>query len=151
MWTLTKFCDLKIFTKTWRLFKILTIFLSMSATLSNICDKSYYKTYRFVYIFSNFHLSFTCLQNFMISNIFRKKCLFQYVDKSLHIPATLNNIFHKIMKNPYIFVTCFSSSFQYLHCHTVLLRPHFYHKNGSFNVANKLLLISKSMFFTPCF
>ena len=43
------------------------------------------------------------------------------------------------MKNPSMFLTYFSSSFQFLHYHAVLLRPRLYNKNDrDFNVANKL-------------
>ena len=57
----------------------------------------------------------------------------------------------KIMKNPNICVTCFWSLFQVLHCHAVLSRPHICNKNGRcFNFANKLLFISKDVFFTRC-
>ena len=72
-----------------------------------------------------------------------KSCLFQQ----------LWTIFStKIVKNPSISVTYFSSSFHFLHCDAVLLWPQFYNITYScFNVANKMLLISKSIFFTPCF
>ena len=72
-----------------------------------------------------------------------KSCLFQQ----------LWTIFStKIVKNPSISVTYFSSSFHFLHCHAVLLWPQFYNITYScFNVANKMLLISKIIFFTPCF
>ena len=46
-----KICDLKIFTKKWRLFQNVHNFLFISTTLSNICDKTYEKTYSFFYIF----------------------------------------------------------------------------------------------------
>lgn len=122
-------------------------------TFSNICNKTYEKTYRFFYIFWNFYLIFTYLQNFMISNLCPKKCpLFQYVNKSLHIPATLNNIFDKIMKNSDVFATWFSSLFQFLDCHAVLLRLHFYHKNDScFNVAENCFLFQRAYFLSYLF
>ena len=57
-----------------------------------------------------------------------------------------------IMENSSTLVTHCSSSFLFLHYHAVLWRPHFHNKNDrGFNVAKKLLFISKSIFFTPCF
>ena len=56
------------------------------------------------------------------------------------------------MKNPSIFVAYIFTSFQFLHAHIILLRSRFYNKNDrGFNDANKLLLISKSVFIAPCF
>ena len=138
--------------KKWRLFENVINFLFISATLSNVCEKSYEKTYLFFSIFSNFHFSFMCLQNFMTRKLQKKVCrLFQYVNKNLFIAPTLNNIFTKIMKNPTISVTYFWSLFQVLHCHAGLLWPHICNKNGScFNFANKFLFISNSIFFTSC-
>ena len=65
-----KICDLKIFTKKWRLFQNVHNFLFISTTLSNICDKTYEKTYSFFYIFWKFHFIFTSLQNFVIEIFF---------------------------------------------------------------------------------
>ena len=75
-------------------------------------------------------------------NMWTKACLFHQ----------LWTIFStKSIKNPTICVTCFSSLFQVLHCHAVLLWPHICNKNDScFNFANKLLFISKDVFFTRC-
>ena len=70
MCKVTKFCDLKIFTKKWRLFQNVHNFLFISTTLSNICDKTYEKTYSFFYIFWKFHFIFTSLQNFVIEIFF---------------------------------------------------------------------------------
>ena len=80
--------------KKWRLFENVINLLFISATLSNVCEKSYEKTYLFFSIFSNFHFSFMCSQNFITSELHKKGSgLFQYVNKSLFIPSTLNNIF----------------------------------------------------------
>ena len=57
----------KFLLKQWQPFQNLNNFLFISATLSNICDKTYEKTYHFFHIFSNFHFIFTCWQNFVIS------------------------------------------------------------------------------------
>ena len=79
--------------KKWRLFQNVINFLLISATLSNVCEKTYEKTYLFFPIFSNFHFSFMCPQNFMTSKLQKKVCrLFQYVNKNLFIAPTLNNI-----------------------------------------------------------
>ena len=76
-------------------------------------------------------------------NMLTRACLFQQ----------LWTIFWtKIVKNPSIFVTYIFTLFQFLHAHIILLRSRFYNKNDrGFNVANKLLLISKSVFIAPCF
>ena len=76
-------------------------------------------------------------------NMLTKACLFQQ----------LWTIFWtKIVKNPSIFVAYIFTSFQFLHAHIILLRSRFYNKNDrGFNDANKLLLISKSVFIAPCF
>ena len=88
--------------KKWRLFENVINFLLISATLSNVCEKSYEKTYLFFSIFSNFHFSFMCLQNFMTSKLQKKVCrLFQYVNKNLFIAPTLNNILDKNYEKPY--------------------------------------------------
>ena len=77
-------------------FKMITIPYFISATLTNICDKTYEKTYHFFSIFWNFQFIFTCLQNFMIRKFKKTKCCqFQYVNKILFIAASLNNIFGK--------------------------------------------------------
>ena len=84
------------FSRKWRPFLNVNNFLFVSTTLSNICEKTYEKTYRFFLIFGNFNFIFTCLQNFLIRKLKRKTCrVFQNVNKTLFIPATLNNIFHK--------------------------------------------------------
>ena len=46
--------------KKWRLFENVINLLFISVTLSNVCEKSYQKTYLFFSIFSNFHFSFMC-------------------------------------------------------------------------------------------
>ena len=67
------------------------------------------------------------------------------------IPATLNSIFHKNYEKPYNFCNVFLKLHSVL-CHAVLSLPHFYNKNdGRFSIANKLLFISKGIFFTLCF
>ena len=66
-------------------------------------------------------------------------------------PALWTIFSTEMVKNPSIFVTYFSSSFHFLHCHAGLLWLHFYKNYSCFNDANKMLLISKSIFFTPCF
>ena len=84
----------KLFSRKWRPFLNVNNFLFISATLSNICDKSYEKTYHFFLIYWHFNFTFTCLQNFLVRNLKTKIChLFQYANKTLFIPATLNNIF----------------------------------------------------------
>ena len=84
------------FSRKWRPFLNINNFLFISTTLSNICEKTYEKTYRFFLIFGNFNFILTCLQNFLVRKLKRKKCrVFQYVNKTLFILATLNNIFDK--------------------------------------------------------
>ena len=88
--------------KKWRLFENVINLLFISVTLSNVCEKSYQKTYLFFSIFSNFHFSFMCSQNFMTSKLQRKVCrLFQYVNKNLFIAPNLNNILDKNYEKPY--------------------------------------------------
>ena len=96
------------FSRKWRPFLNVNNFLFISTTLSNICEKTYEKTYRFFLIFGNFNFIFTCLQNLLIRKLKRKKCrVFQYVNKTLFIPATLNSIFHKSYEKPYVFCNVF--------------------------------------------
>ena len=89
---------------------------------------------------------------FLDQQIQKKKCrLFQYVNKTLFIPATLNNVFHKNYEKPYNFYNVFLK-FDSICALPRLWWPHFYNKNDRcFNIANKLLFISKGIFFTPCF
>ena len=48
----------------------------------------------FFLIYRHFNFIFTCLQNFLVRKLKTKIChLFQYANKTLFIPATLNNIF----------------------------------------------------------
>ena len=154
MCTLKKFCHLKFFLKKWWFFQNVNNLLFISATLSNICCKAYEKTYIFFffffnilklslyfYMFTKLHDHKILLKNAVRFNMWTKSCLFQQ----------LWTIFStKIMKYHTIFATYFWSLFQFLHCDAVLLWPHFYSKNDScFNVANKMLFISKGMLFTP--
>ena len=82
------------FSRKWRPFLNVNNFLFISATLSNICDKTYEKTYRFFSIYQDFNFIFRCLQNFLVRKLKKIKChLFQYVNKTSFISATLNNIF----------------------------------------------------------
>ena len=84
----------KYLPKKWWLFQNVKNFLFSSATLSNICEKSYEKTYYFFSIFWNFHFVFMCSQNFKIWKWRKNLChLFEYVNKISFIPPTLNNIF----------------------------------------------------------
>ena len=84
------------FSRKWRPFLNVNNFLFISTTLSNICEKTYEKTYRFFLIFGNFNFILTCLQNFLVRKLKRKKCrVFEYVNKTLFIPAILNNILDK--------------------------------------------------------
>ena len=106
------------------------------------------------YIFFNVHFVFTFLQNFMISK-FKKKChLLEYVNKILLISATLNNIFDKNCEKSFNFCNVF---FKFLSLFTlsrsfIMILWYFIMITYScFNVANKMLLISKIIFFTPCF
>ena len=104
-----------------------------------------WKDLPFFYIFWNFDFVFTSLQNFMISKIEKNKKI-----KKMR-PALWTIFSTEMVKNPSIFVTYFSSSFHFLHCHAGLLWLHFCKNYSCFNDANKMLLISKSIFFTPCF
>ena len=91
---LKKIFQLKFPTKKWWLFENVISLLFISATLSNVCEKSNEKAYLFFSIFSNFHFSFICSQNFMTSKLQKKICrLFQYVNQNLFTAPTLNNIF----------------------------------------------------------
>ena len=64
------------------------------STLDDFSEKTYEKTYGFFLIFGNFNFILTCLQNFLVRKLKTKKChVFQYVNKTLLILATLNNIF----------------------------------------------------------
>ena len=84
------------FSRKWWPFLNINNFLFISTTLSNICEKTYEKTYRFFLTFANFNFSFTCLQNFLVRKLKRKKWrVFQYVNKTSFIPPTLNNILDK--------------------------------------------------------
>ena len=84
------------FSRKWRPFLNINNFLFISTTLSIICEKTYEKTYRFFFKFRNFHFIFTCLQNFLVRKLKRKKWpVFQYMNKTLFILPTLNNIFDK--------------------------------------------------------
>ena len=79
----------KLFSRKWRPFLNVNNFLFISATLSNICDKTYEKTYRFFSIYRDFNFIFTCLQNFLVRKLKKIKChLFQYVNKTSFISAT---------------------------------------------------------------
>ena len=50
---------------------------------------------------SKFELHFYMFTKFLDKQIQKKKCrLFQYVNKTLFIPATLNNAFHKNYEKP---------------------------------------------------
>ena len=85
-----------------RLFENMIKLLFICATLSNVCEKSYEKTYLFFSIFSNFHFSFMCSQNFMTGKLQKKLCrLLQYVNQNLFIAQTLNNIFDENYEKPY--------------------------------------------------
>ena len=135
------------FSKIWRPFQKMLTILFISATLSNICDKTYERTYEFFKYFQTV-ASFLCLQNFLSANLKTKNtvCFNMWTKPCLLFQQLWTIFFTKIMKNPTIFVTYFWSFFQFVHCHAVLLWPHFYNKNdGHFNVANKLLLISKGI------
>ena len=86
----------KFFLKKWRLFQYFNNLWFICSICSNICDKVYEKTYHFFYIFRNVDSTFTSLQSFIISKSTKRKCRqFEYVNKILLIPATLNNIFDK--------------------------------------------------------
>ena len=130
---------------------MLTIYYSFPQLWATFATKLM-KRLTIFYIFWNFHFISTYWQNFVITIFFKKKIA--PVSICQQNPATIQQLWTifstKIMKNPSMFLTYFSSSFQFLHYHAVLLRPRLYNKNDrDFNVANKLLLISKSIFFTP--
>ena len=98
MCTLTKFCHLKFFLKKWWFFQNVNNLLFISATLSNICCKAYEKTYIFFFFFQYFETFTLFLHVYKIAwsqNFIKKCCPFQYVNKILLIPTTVNNIFHK--------------------------------------------------------
>ena len=91
---LTNFLAWNFLPTKWRLFENMIKLLFICATLSNVCEKSYEKTYLFFSIFSNFHFSFMCSQNLMTGKLQKKLCrLLQYVNQNLFIAQTLNNIF----------------------------------------------------------
>ena len=106
MCRLTKFFHVKCLLKKWRLFENVNNLSLISATLRNICEKTG-KTYLFLFIFSDSHFGFTCSQNFGISNLQAKSHLFQYVNKILLIPPTLNNIFDQNYEKSFNFCNIF--------------------------------------------
>ena len=86
----------KFFLKKRWLFQYFNNLWFICSIWSNICDKVYEKTYHFFYIFSNSDSIFTSLQSFIVSKSVKQKCcLLQYVNKTLLITATLNDIFDK--------------------------------------------------------
>ena len=102
----------KNFKIKWQLFQNVNDLLFIFAIFSNICNKTYEKTYNFFLIPWKFNFTFMSWQNFMIRKLKKKKShLFQYENKILFISASLYNIFHKIIKNPAVFVTYFLSLF----------------------------------------
>ena len=127
-------------------FKMLTIYYSFAQLWATFATKLMKRSTIFLYIlklrlcvykFTKFHDQ----QN---SKKKKKK-------KKKMRPALWTIFSTEMVKNPSIFVTYFSSSFHFLHCHAGLLWLHFYKNYSCFNDANKMLLISKSIFFTPCF
>ena len=98
----------KFLLKKSRLFQNINNLLFISTTLSNICNKTYEKTYHCFYIFWNFHFTFLHAHKISWSPIFFKKShLFQYVNKILLIPPTLNNIFDKNYEKSFNFCKVF--------------------------------------------
>ena len=85
----------KFLLKKWQLFQNAHNFLFISETLSNICDKTYEKTYSFFLHILKVPLHFYIFPKFGDRNLEKKWHLFQYVNKSFLIPATLNNILAK--------------------------------------------------------
>ena len=86
----------KFFLKKRPLFQYFNNLWFICSIWSNICDKVYEKTYHFFYIFPKFDSIFTSLQSFIVSKSVKQKCrLLQYVNKTLLITATLNDIFDK--------------------------------------------------------
>ena len=82
----------------------------------------------------------------------KKSFMFQYVNKTLFIPATLNYVFYKNYEKSYSFCNIFLKFDSICTLSRILSWPHFCNKNdGRFNIANKLLFISKGIFFTLCF
>ena len=142
-----------IFQKNGDSFKMLTIFYSIPQLWATFAKKvmkrpiiffQYFETSTSSLCVHKISWSGSDVKSYAIClNMSIKSCLFHQ----------LWTIFStKIMKNPTICVTYFWSLFQVLHCQAVLLWLLFYSKNDScFNIANKLLLIAKSIFFTPCF
>ena len=73
MCTLTKFCGLKFFFQKYGSpFKMLAI-LFISATLSNICDKTYERTYDFLNVFLKFLSICTLSRSFIMTTFLQQK------------------------------------------------------------------------------
>ena len=147
----------------WLIFKYsIMIYTFKKICPLEICSKkmaALSKCLQFIIHFHNFeqhlqHFGFTSLQNLVMEIFFEKKneTCFNMLIKALLFQELWTIFWTNIMKNSSTLVMYCSSSFPFLHYHAVLWRPHFHNKNDrGFNVANKLLFISKSIFFTPCF
>ena len=96
---------------------------------------------------------FYMLTKFCDQHLFKKKMApVSIYPQNLAYFSNFEHNFRPIHENRSIFVTYSSCLFQFLHSDVILLRSHFYNKNDrGFNLSNKLLLISKSVFMTPCF
>ena len=132
---------------------MLTIYYSFPQMLATFATKLMERPTIFFHIFWKFHFVFTFSQNFMITIFFKKKMApVSTCQQNLAYSRTFEKYFRqkswKMLKFLWrIFQVRFNS-----YTVTQLLRPHFYNKNDRvFNVANKLLLISNNIFFTPCF
>ena len=91
---LTKIFQLKFPTKKmvalWNCYQFVIYFWNFEQRLR----KKLWKDLPFFSIFSNFHFSCICSQNFMTSKLQKRICrLFQYVNQNLFVAPTLNNIF----------------------------------------------------------
>ena len=138
----------KFFLKKWLLFQYFNNLWFICSIWSNICDKVYEKTYHFFYIFRNFDSIFTSLQSFIISKSVKQKCrLFQYVNKILLIPATLNNIFDQNCQKSSKFCNVFFNFVSFLTLSRSLVMTTFLQRKLQlFQCYNKILnVIKKSL------
>ena len=75
---------------------MLTIFYLFPQLWATFARKLMKRPTVFFNILKRINFIFTCLQNFLFRKLKRKKCrVFEYVNKTLFIPATLNNILDK--------------------------------------------------------
>ena len=132
--------------------KMFTIYYSFSQIWATFATKV---TKRPIFFFTYFQSTTSVLH---LHKIWWSKSFFEKKETALNMSIKallfqqLWTIFWTNMKNPSTLVTYSSSFFPSLHYHAILWRLQVYNTNDrGFNVANKLLLISNSIFFTPCF